>query len=441
MPIDVRGLFVADDHLWYAHGSGSLSRQRLSGVSLVPGTTQLMGGPSLDGIDWRSRALFVGPGPQPPANVPPEAPHRRLHAAELLIRRLGLGRSGRNDHVLGWTFGDGVAASGATATHAFASDGTYSVRLAVTDNRGATTEALRDLTVSAQNVPPNAVIDVTCTDLSCDLSGSASTDSDGSIVSYEWMFEDGTSGTGVAVTHGFPATGTYEVSLTVQDDQGARTTQQQSVSVTAAPATIDFHGSLAQQATFTRATVDMRGGTETGDALLLFATLNSLTPTIQPPAGWTEIGRQTAGTMATVSWSADRDRGRPGIERNRGAKPDCQDRSPHLRLRRHRRGCPVSAFASNADLSATDTHTSPTVTVPHRDSWVVTYYADKSSNTTAWISPSGVAMRSASDARAAATSPPSWSTEADPWRPERLREDWRREQTLPALGQQAGPSS
>ena len=52
----------------------------------------------------------------------------------------------------------------------------------------------------------------------------------------------------------------------------------------------------------------MPGATKPG-GLLLFATVNSLTPMIQLPAGWTEIGRQTAGTMVTVALVAYRDVG------------------------------------------------------------------------------------------------------------------------------------
>ena len=47
-------------------------------------------------------------------------------------------------------------------------------------------------------------------------------------------------------------------------------------------------------------------------------------------------------------------------------------------------------------MTTTDTHTSPTVTVPDRDSWVITYFSDKSSSTTAWTPPAGVAVRTAS---------------------------------------------
>lgn len=52
------------------------------------------------------------------------------------------------------------------------------------------------------------------------FNGSGSNDLDGSIVSYEWDFGDGTNATGVSPTHIYTAAGTYTVTLTVVDDDG-----------------------------------------------------------------------------------------------------------------------------------------------------------------------------------------------------------------------------
>ena len=53
------------------------------------------------------------------------------------------------------------------------------------------------------------------------LDGTPSADSDGTIVSYQWSFGDGTSGSGAQVEHTYPRVDEYQVSLVVVDDDGA----------------------------------------------------------------------------------------------------------------------------------------------------------------------------------------------------------------------------
>ncbi len=67
-----------------------------------------------------------------------------------------------------------------------------------------------------------------------DGSNSYDPDLDGSIVSYEWNFGDGSSGTGAAPMHSYTGAGTYNVILTVTDDKGAIDTDTTTVDVTPA---------------------------------------------------------------------------------------------------------------------------------------------------------------------------------------------------------------
>ena len=55
------------------------------------------------------------------------------------------------------------------------------------------------------------------------LDASASRDADGTIASYQWIFGDGYSGSGVTKTHSYPSQAMYTVTLLVTDNGGART--------------------------------------------------------------------------------------------------------------------------------------------------------------------------------------------------------------------------
>jgi len=122
-----------------------------------------------------------------------------------------------------WDFGDGTNATGVIVDHAYVDDGTYTVILTVTDDDGVTTSTSATKTVlnrspvasfteSAETVYTNEIIS---------FNASASYDSDGTIVSYFWDFGDGTNSTGMIVEYSYVDDGTYSVTLTVTDDDGA----------------------------------------------------------------------------------------------------------------------------------------------------------------------------------------------------------------------------
>ncbi len=132
-----------------------------------------------------------------------------------------------------WDFGDTGTGNGEATSHTYAGDGTYTVTLTVTDDDGDTDTSSGSVTVPDTNSPPLSSFTFNCTDLSCSFDGTGSTDSDGTVSSYEWDFGDGATDAGATVTHSYAEAGTFTVTLTVTDNDGTGASSDQSVSVTA----------------------------------------------------------------------------------------------------------------------------------------------------------------------------------------------------------------
>jgi PKD repeat protein len=137
-----------------------------------------------------------------------------------------------------WEFGDGGTSDQEDPAHQYAAPGNYNVKLTVRDDDGATSEVTQAVTVGgAPNSAPTASFThADCTaGIECQFTDT-STDPEGNstIVSWSWEFGDSTPTSDIQnPTHsyvvGFGVT--YEVSLTVTDNQGASNTTTQTVTV------------------------------------------------------------------------------------------------------------------------------------------------------------------------------------------------------------------
>lgn len=87
----------------------------------------------------------------------------------------------------------------------------------------------------AANVSPNAAFDVVVDGQKATVDAGDSTDPDGSIASYAWDFGDGTTGTGITASHTYDQPGTYQVKLSVKDNQAAVDTAVKSVTILPPP--------------------------------------------------------------------------------------------------------------------------------------------------------------------------------------------------------------
>ncbi len=137
-----------------------------------------------------------------------------------------------------WDFGDGSISYQENPTHRYYYAGTYQVTLTVVNEGGVNDTILKNITVSKvthpSNNPPTAdangpycgYVGQTIT-----FDGSKSSDSDGTIVSYDWDFGDGNTGVGVTSTHIYSSAGTYTMILTVIDNEGATDSDSTTVTI------------------------------------------------------------------------------------------------------------------------------------------------------------------------------------------------------------------
>lgn len=311
---DVAGMFLVDDRLYWAdNGDGDLHRTDFEDGQPVSGTTTVV-----DADDWTTRALFLHAGTPPPPNESPQA----------------------------------------SFSHA-------------------------------------------CEGLDCTFDGSASSDPDGSIESYSWDFGDGTTGSGATPTHTYAEDGSYTVTLTVTDDRGASNTTTKQVTADTPPATeIGFRATDGFNDNTTHAEVTIPASVNAGDGLLLAVTVNTDDRTLSNPQGvtdWTLVdATPDSGGIVSKVWQKVADSDDAGqtvsLDSSGYAKTD-------LRLLAYTgtdATDPVTAASYEVDQSDTASRTTPTVPVEASGAWAVSYWADKSYETTAWTAPEGQQVRAES---------------------------------------------
>jgi chitodextrinase len=149
-----------------------------------------------------------------------------------------------------WDLGDGSTRNQAEFLHEYATPGDYTVRLTVEDDGGATGTTTATVTAwggnSNPNLPPVANFSYSCNGLNCSFDAGSSSDTDGSITSYAWDFGDGETaqGTSQSAAHRYAGGGTYNVRLTIWDDDGATDTHTVATDAHGVSEEVIFSGSF-----------------------------------------------------------------------------------------------------------------------------------------------------------------------------------------------------
>lgn len=158
---------------------------------------------------------------------------------------------------------------------------------------------------SVPNTPPVAAFTAdTNTPLQATFDAGQSSDPDGSLTGYRWDFGDGTSDIGTTPTHRYAAAGTYQVRLTVTDDDGGTNTLTKDVTVASNAPTV--RDTFARSVTTGWGTADVGGAWTASGAGANFAVANGV-GTVATAVGQTkhaflgEVSQNSAETQLVTS--------------------------------------------------------------------------------------------------------------------------------------------
>lgn len=143
-----------------------------------------------------------------------------------------------------WAFGDGGTSTQQSPTHQYASDGSYTATLTVTDSTADTCVDTASVTISTPPVTANAggsYQGTICAPVS--FIGSASGGC--TPYSWSWAFGDGGTSTQQNPTHQYASDGSYTATLTVTDSKGQTDTDTASVTISTPPVVANAGGSYS----------------------------------------------------------------------------------------------------------------------------------------------------------------------------------------------------
>jgi PKD repeat protein len=235
------------------------------------------------------------------------------------------------------------------------------------------------------NQPPTANFTSSCTGLTCQFTDT-STDDTG-VTGWSWTYEGGGSSTQRNPSHTFAAAGSYDVTLTVTDGNGATDPVTLEVTVSAPPAGgIAYRGaSFIGRQGVSAVTVNVPPTVQTGDGLVLVLSIAN-PRTVATPAGWTLAGQQTSGTgpmtLVYERVAAAGDAGDPATVTWTGGNAKATLQLVAYDGTNAGAGGPVGTVVSAARAAGTS-HTTPGATAT-ANAWVLSVWSDKQNAARTW---------------------------------------------------------
>ena len=163
---------------------------------------------------------------------------------------------------------------------------------------------------------------------------------------------------------------------------------------TAADPTLSHVAAVSSAGNRSAHPVRIPASVQSGDALVMFMTWNSATAVTTPPAGWTQLQTRAGNGIRGRVWT----KVATGADANANVTRDDQPRPPSpcssVAAYRSTGGiAEATASAIGGSNTPATSHTTPAVTWPSPNSWLLNAWSEKSAVAQTWTLPAGATSR------------------------------------------------